>query len=276
MANDKKKVKAPRYKNPSRYRLDFVKENTLMTLWSVRMTRSRVWLASFATFAAFVALIWMVVAYTPLRRLLPGALHGDLRAQYIETAFRLDSLEQAAILNEAYLNNLLGIISGPDADAPVSDAARISVSDSLLAASELEKQFVRSYEEEERFNLSVLSPIAAEGMVFSAPAPMAAYVTTSPGINNIEIHAVGAMPATAVYRGTVISSTVTPEGLSVVVVQHPNDFISIYGGLTDVYVQRGDKIEASRRIGLVPAKGYLSFELWHNGSPLNPSEYIAV
>lgn len=270
------RTKSAGFRNPAHYRLDFIKENTFNTLWSVRMTRTRVWLVSIACFAAIAAFLWCVVAFTPLRQLLPGALHGDLRARYLDAAVRLDSLENITRINEAYISNLAEIFRGPETKPKLEEAPVVSVPDSLLSASEQEKQFVRSYEAEERFNLSVLAPIAAEGMLFSAPVPMAESARTLPGANSLEIHARGAMPATAVYRGTVISVTVRPDGKSVVVVQHPNDFISVYDGLTDVYIRRGDKVGAAQRIGAVPAKGTMQFELWHKGTPLNPAEYIAV
>ena len=233
--NKKRKGRAPGYKNPARYRLDFIKENTLNTLWSVRMTRTRVWIVSLASLAAIMALLWVVVAFTPLRQLLPGALKGDLPA--------------------------------------------VDVTDSLLAASEAEMQFVRSYEEEERFNISVLAPIAAEGMVFSSPLPSAislSDIVPTNGIKGITATANAVTPVSAVYRGTVISVATGADGLSTVTVQHPNDFLSVYQGLGDVFVEKGSKVEAARRIGNIPSKGRVVFELWHKGSPLDPAEFIAI
>ena len=252
------KQKAPKFHNPARYRLDFIKENTLMTLWSVRMTRSRVWIVSLASMAAILALLWVVVAFTPLRQLLPGALHGDLRAQYIDTALRLDSLEQAARLNDAYLANIIRIMEGSADTIPTTATAAIDIPDSLLAASDAERQFVRSYEDEERFNLSVLAPIAAEGMIFSQPT------------------ADGSSAVSAIYRGTVVGCSMNSLGLTTITIQHPNDFISVYEGLDEVFVKKGDKVAASQRLGHLPRGGALSFELWHKGSPLNPNDYLSL
>ena len=69
------------YKNPARYRLDFIKENTFNRLWTVRMTRVRVVIVSVAAMLALVALVWAVIVYTPLRHFVPGTLKGDLHAQ---------------------------------------------------------------------------------------------------------------------------------------------------------------------------------------------------
>lgn len=244
-------------KNPAIYRLDFIHENTFNRVWSVRMTTWRVVLVAAAVAAGVAAIVWCVMAYTPMRRLLPGALKYDLRAQYIEVALKLDSLEQAARANDAYIANLVNLMRGEAPEAPASAVevpeARI---DSLLAASEAEKAFVRRYEDEERFNLSVLAPIAAEGMVFTSPLPVQ-------GI------------AAAAYRGTVVSVAVGTDGLSTVTVQHPNDFISVYSGLREVYVDKGRKVAGGQRLGSAPGRERPGFELWHGGSQLNPEDYIS-
>lgn len=266
------------YKNPARYRLDFIKENTLNTLWSVRMTRTRVWLVSLGCIAAVLALLWVVVAFTPLRQLLPGALKGDLRAGYVDTSLRLDSLERAASINSAYLENIRRIFENDLDNTDENVAVTVDVNDSLLAASEAELQFMRSYEEEERFNVSVLAPIAAEGMVFSSPLPSAislSEIAPATGIKGVVASANSATPVSSVYRGTVVSVTVDGEGLSTVTIQHPNDFVSVYQGLGDVFVEKGAKVEAARRIGNIPARGRVLFELWHKGSALDPAEFIS-
>ena len=58
-------------KKHTHYRLDFVKENTFARLWSVRMTSIKVIIVSTAVIAGVAALLWLVLASTPMRRLLP-------------------------------------------------------------------------------------------------------------------------------------------------------------------------------------------------------------
>lgn len=265
------------YKNPARYRLDFIKENTFNRLWTVRMTRVRVVIVSVAAMLALVALVWAVIVYTPLRHFVPGTLKGDLRAQYLETALRLDSLEQNARANEAYLASVLAIMRGEtDSIVPAAVPAvpETPSADSLARASAAERRFVSRYEEEERFNLSVLAPIAAEGMIFASPVPSTATVESlaSGGVSAVQA---AVLPVSAVYRGTVTGIYYDNEGRAVVTVQHPNDFVSVYSGLTDVFVNKGAKVAASQRIGHTAAGRKLVFELWHNGALLAPGDYVA-
>lgn len=265
------------YKNPARYRLDFIKENTFNRLWTVRMTRVRVVIVSVAAMLALVALVWAVIVYTPLRHFVPGTLKGDLRAQYLETALRLDSLEQNARANEAYLASVLAIMRGEtDSIVPAAVPAvpETPSADSLARASAAERRFVSRYEEEERFNLSVLAPIAAEGMIFASPVPLTATVESlaSGGVSAVQA---AVLPVSAVYRGTVTGIYYDNDGRAVVTVQHPNDFVSVYSGLTDVFVNKGAKVAASQRIGHTAAGRRLVFELWHNGALLAPGDYVA-
>ena len=132
------------------YRLDFIAENTFNRVWSLRMSRPRVFLDAGACIAAVAALIFVLLAYTPLRQLMPGALHGDLRTRYIETALRVDSLENKVRINRAYIDNIATIMRGDDTDTLAYSDGMAAIelpsdADSLLAAGEAERDFVRCW-----------------------------------------------------------------------------------------------------------------------------------
>lgn len=272
------------YRNRRRYRLDFICENTFNRVWSVRMTRLKVVLATIAVIASISALISMLFMFTPLGSFLPGHMRGNIRAQYIDTALKIDSLERQAQLYDAYAQNIIGIISGslePDKPTYNSDDAEIGTLipiDSLRAASDAERRFVAQYEQTDRFNLSVLSPIAAEGMSFNAPVVVVNpdNLQTKDGENSVYIAINKLTPVSAIYRGTVISIYSVGEGKSAVVIQHPNDFISVYSGVSELFVKKGDKVHTGERIAHADGKTVttMRFELWHNGTELTPTDYI--
>lgn len=268
------------YKNPARFRLDFIKENTYNRIWSVRMTRAKVVMATAATVAAVAALIFVLIVFTPLRQLVPGTLKGDLRARYLDEALRIDSLENVVATNDAYISNILAVLAPPDSVAPLPAVGAAATqaatpTDTLLSASEAERAFVRRYEAEERFNLSVLAPIAAEGMLFTTPVGGTAYEAES-SADGARFSSGRLTAATAVYRGTVVGVYIADDGVGrSVTVQHPNDFVTVYSGLDDIFVRRGDKLVAGQRIGHAKEGRPFFFELWHGGTALDPAEYIA-
>lgn len=268
-----------RFKNPRRYRLDFIAENTFNRVWSVSFSRMRVIIVSVTIVAAIAALMFVILFFSPVSKLLPGRLEGNLRSQYIEMALRVDSLDERSRVNDAYIRNLRNILSAeqPQSDVkPAVDAAQTKiVSDTLMSASEAEQNFVRNYEEAERFNLSVLTPIAAEGMAFYSPV---SGTVNEPSVSEsgrkVEFSETGLVAVSSVYRGTVIDKYAGAGGLTTIVIQHPNDFVSKYEGLSEQFVGIGDKVSAGQRIGHSGNGLVFGFRLWHNGSATNPTDYI--
>lgn len=246
-----------------RWRLEVVNENTLIRVWSLRLPELRAWIVGGALVAALASLALLLALFTPLGQSLRGHLPGALRSQYVDLALQLDSLNARARVQQRYTDNIIAVLNSRSTDSvvaqPRSEATTGGIApDSLLPASENERLFVQQFESRERFNISVLSPIAAEGMVFEAPS------RDEDGIG----------PVTAIYRGTVVGISYNPRGLATVVVQHPNDFLSVYGALKDVYVGKGAKVTAAQRIGTASSDAPLQFELWRAGSQLDPLKYV--
>ena len=267
------------FSNPRRYRLDFIAENTFNRVWTIRFSRARLIVVSTMSVAAVAALMFVIIFFTPVRKLLPGRLEGDLRSRYVDMAMRLDSLELRSIANDRYMTNLRNILSGETDSAEVTDAVRKEISktkaDSLLAPSEAERQFVQLYEASDRFNLSVLTPIVAEGMAFYSPAPEALVEAVSnDNATSVSFTQADLLPVSATYRGTVVSVYNNAEGLKTVIVQHPNDFISLYSGLSECFTKPGARLLAGERIGHSGKGNTYTFELWHSGSATDPSDYV--
>lgn len=268
------------FRNPRRYRLDFIAENTFNRVWTLRFSRARIIIASILFISAIAALMFVLVFFTPVRKLLPGRLEGDLRSRYVDMAMRLDSIEQHSRANDLYITNLRNIMAG-NTDTTSTVAEQLSAysrvtADSMLAPSEAEREFVQLYEASDRFNLSVLTPIAAEGMAFYSPVPDAlTEPETDPKTKIVSFSQPDRLPVSATYRGSVINVYTDPAGLKTVIIQHPNDFVSIYSGLSDCFTTPGARVVAGERIGHSGLGNTFKFELWHNGASTDPTDYIA-
>ncbi|MCM1332848.1 MAG: M23 family metallopeptidase [Bacteroides sp.] len=234
-------------------------------------------------FIAITSMVSMLILLTPVRTLLPGYLKESQRQQVIASSIRVDSLLTHTELNSSYIANLQRILNMPGdtidlATSIVADS--IQEIDSLLPASVAEKQFVRRFEEQEKFNLKVLSPIAAEGLDFFPP--VAGAYTTSPREQqaiSVTLICAPKTPVTSVLSGTVIDChKIFGRGYTVII-QHPNGFISKYSGIASSLVNTGEKVEPGTPIGLsgdnsAEKDTQVIFELWHKGTPLNPWDYI--
>lgn len=243
-----------------RWRVEIVNENTLERTWSIVLSGVRVWLAAAVVIAAVGSLIAVIFTITPLGRLLPGHLDGDLRARYLDATLRVDSLETVVAENNRFLNNIVAVLGDELADSVGAGPTQVEATltpDSLLEATEAERMFVQQFDADRRYSISVLAPIAAQGMIFESPSE------STDGIGFVN----------AIYRGTVVSSSSDAAGFTIAI-QHPNDFISVYSGLDDIYITVGEKVSPGRRIGRTDSARPLRFELWHDGNRLNAEDYL--
>jgi murein DD-endopeptidase MepM/ murein hydrolase activator NlpD len=81
--------------------------------------------------------------------------------------------------------------------------------------------------------------------------------------------------------GTVIMTGWTMETGFVMMIQHQNNLVSVYKHNARLLKETGDRVWAGEAISIVGDSGelytsgqHLHFELWHNGEPLNPTDYI--
>jgi len=81
--------------------------------------------------------------------------------------------------------------------------------------------------------------------------------------------------------GTVIMASWTLETGWVIQIQHSNNLISVYKHNAELLKRVGDYVNVGEAIAIIGNSGelttgpHLHFELWFNGVPLNPEDYIS-
>lgn len=248
-------------KTRKRYRMVFINDNTLNTVWTLRLTRARVWALCGLCVAAIAALVVCVVVWSPVSYLLPGYMRPEQRRTTVDNTLRVDSLLAAAELQNAYLANIVSVLCDAGQSDPFTPEAPAEIDDTLMTATANERAFVESWLERERGTLSVLSPIVAEGMMFRSPAVGGVVADCADG----DLTVGRGEPIVAVADGIVVDVRTDESGRRIVAVQHSNDFLSITAGLSDVSVNPGRRVVAGQVLGRAGADGRISLAVWHQG-----------
>ena len=82
-------------------------------------------------------------------------------------------------------------------------------------------------------------------------------------------------PVYAIYNGIIESiNFVNPIVGVVIIINHGNDYFSVYNGNIEVSVMEGSEIKTSQKIGSIEKKNILSFQLWKNNTPINPEKWF--
>jgi len=266
------------------YKLSFLNENTLEEVFAFRLSRLTSLIILFLFIVSLVTLTSFVIIKTPIRNYLPGYLDAEVRQEMIRNALTADSLETRLSIQEKYLNNVGAILRGdmkvdevPTMDS-IKDPHNINLDKSKRTA-----EFVKNYEEDEKYNLNGLGTASgAEKAMFYKPVK--GIVSSSFDLKEkhyaVDIATTPSEPILATMKGMVIFTGFDPNSGYVIILQHPNGFVSIYKHSDKLLKSQGDTVGSGEAIALAGNTGNLStgvhlhFELWLDGKPVNPSDYI--
>ena len=288
MEEKKRQKWARRLKN--RYRFVIMNEDTFEEKASFNLRALNVFVTTGLVIMLLITLTTFLIAFTPLREYIPGYADVKSRRQLISLMQKTDSLQLALNARDLYLTNLRSIINGripgdsvvlqPNTDQRYDTIKTLSksLSDSLLRA-EIESQDPFSLHLSDDASLGN----SIRGFLFFPPLKGTLTTRFDPVMKHFGVDIVGPAnePIKSTLDGTVILSNFTSETGWVIGIQHNNNLLSFYKHNSALLKKAGDYVKAGEVIAVIGSSGELSsgphlhFELWFNGSPLDPLKYIA-
>lgn len=240
-----------------------------------------------------IVLVTYLIAFTPLREYIPGYTDVSLNRRVYEMERRADSLETVFRQKDLYINNLKKIIMGDDFESDSINSLLTKTSEThfdnkAVKNSKKDSLFRIEYENETRNNLFsnvISSDNHQEFKLVSFFAPINGIVTNH--FNREQKHYGTDLVSSnnsvikATADGTVIYSDWTVDNGYCIGIQHNGNLFSVYKHNAVLLKEDGDFVNAGDAIAIYGNSGSLStgphlhFELWYNGTPLNPEDYIS-
>ena len=268
-----------------KYRISILNENTLVESWHVRLSRFSVFIYASVFIIITFVLLTILILHTSIRYYLPGYEDSGNRIQIIKESMRADSLQQHMALQAAYLDIIKTVIAGDiqvDSIMPSDSLGQVHRMNMLIEKSKIEAEFCEKFEEKEKYNLSIIdTKIDEDSYVFFRPNRG----TISSRFNLLEQH-YGIRMVTApdenilsIFAGMVIYAAYTIESEWAIIVQHENNYLSVYKNTARLLRKVGDTVKAGETIAIGPnitnnTAEQFYFELWKDGHAVNPEEYI--
>lgn len=286
MSKKKKNKGKFRRKLTHKYRLVVLNEDTFEEKLTFKLTRLNVFIfGSIFSIVLIVGTIFLI-AFTPLKEYIPGYSSTRLKREATELVYKVDSLEQVLEVNNKYIDNVRELLTGKISEV-VFDKDSIFESiqtekDSLdLSPSDADMEFRQDIESIDRYSLFSEATKDAD-IVFFAPVVGTVTDGYDPQLKHFAIDIAVEMgtPVKSVADGTVIFAEWTAQTGHVVIVEHIRGFISIYKHNTALHKEQGDLVKSGEVIASAGNTGELStgphlhFELWSDGYPVNPINYI--
>ncbi|GJM62210.1 peptidoglycan DD-metalloendopeptidase family protein [Persicobacter diffluens] len=239
-------------------------------------------------FFTVVFFLSLVLVKTILKQWLDPEFENRQQArELIELRASVDSLMLSVEQKDIFLKNIEDILQGRDGQEVKEETERQNtkaVEKDISDGSGLDSIFRAEFENMSldelggKYNEGPLADISffkpADGILSSAFDPLSDHW-------GVDIVAGKDEPIKAIANGTVLMSTWTQETGNVLVIQHPNNLISVYKHNSELLVSEGRMVRSGEIIAIMGNSGELStgphlhFEIWFNGHAVNPSDFIA-
>ena len=264
------------------YKIVVSNEETFEEKLSFRTNKINVFFVLFLYSILLIVFTISIVFFTQLREMVPGYSSTDLLNQAIYLTKKTDSLENELKLNNKFYKSIESVLSGRADEIIYKDTL---VLDNNLEDSEQQAVFpnsedsiLRRYvENEDKFNLTK-NELVIENKMFVSPIKGEITQQFDPSNNHfaLDLSADVGTPVKAVLDGKIIFSEWSVDTGYVLIVDHGDNIISVYKHNSkslkeqNIFVKAGEVIAYSGNQGTLSTGPHLHFELWKNGTPINP------
>ena len=198
---------------------------------------------------------------------------------------RADSLLRQMDLQATYLDMVKNVITGElhvDSVFLTDSMEQVSMMKDLIEKSKNEEEFCRNFEEKEKFNLLLTdTKINENSYVFFRPnrGAISSHFNLLEQQYGIRMLTTPNENILSVLAGTVIYAAYTIESAWTIIIQHENNYLSVYKNNTRLLRKSGDTVKSGETIAIGPnvtnnTAEQFYFELWKDGHAVNPEEYI--
>ena len=268
LANSKERNKKFKISSKSTYRMVILNDETFEEVSSHKLTLRNIYVLISSFVVALGLLIVACIVFTPVKKLIPGYADFESNPKFIQITQDLESIQDSIAAQEIYLSSLRQLLT--------ADGSTLKLD-----------RDIKPIQSPAPANLTIVEPKGAISLTnkqISPPIQGLISLQFDPKINHfgIDILAPKDSPIKAISEGHVISSGWNLETGHTIGIQHANRLISFYKHNQKNLKKEGDFVKAGEAIAIIGNSGTLSdgphlhFELWYNGIPVNPEDYIKL
>jgi len=268
-----------------KFHIVLVNEKTLEKRQIFTSSRLQIILTSALAFITLLSLVFLIIYFTPLKEYFRGYTSTELRESSFDNAIKLDSLESLYLMQKNYISSVKDLLAGKIDFVDLSndslrennlinnlDFVKTNTEDSILRA---------IVEEEDKYNLIDINAEKLSAVLFSpAKGGISSEFNLQDKHYGIDITLPVNSPIYSISDGRVIFSEWTAETGYVIIIKHLNGLISSYKHNSSLSKNQGESVRTGEIIGFSGNTGqltsgpHLHFELWFEGEPVDPLNFI--
>ena len=267
------------------FQLVVVNNKTLEKRTIFSASRIKIILVSLFGFAVLLSAVFLIIYFTPLKEYFRGYTSTELRASSLNNAIKLDSLEGLYLIQNNYISSLKKLLAGEIDFEDLSQDSLLeaySINDLDLVNINAEDSILRAIvEEEDKYNPTNINIDQLSVVLFKpANGGISSEFSLQEKHFGIDITLPENSAVYSVSDGRVLFAEWTSETGFVIIIEHLNGLTSVYKHNSSLsktqgeYVRRGEVIGFSGNTGELTSGPHLHFELWFEGDPVDPLDFI--
>jgi len=226
-------------------------------------------------------LLFFIIGKTKLGAQIFGAKQSIDKTDILDQRMRLDSLKAKIDAQDKYIKNMNNVLFGTiTTDSMPEEGKEINIDLSKIKDNPSKAELkVAENVKADQYTTS----IAEDREIVHFFSPIRGYVSQK--FDQKDHQAVDIVAKQDAYflaclSGTVIYSDFSSKDGYVLIIEHSNNFTSIYKHTKSILKKRGDRVQVGEIIGIVGNTGanstgpHLHFELWLNQKAVDPTKYI--
>ena len=268
------------------YKVVVSSEDTFEEKFAFKASKINIFVLMLVYSVILISFTISIVFFTQLRELVPGYSSSDLLNRAFYLTQKTDSLERQIELNNKFYKSIEDVLSGKTDEFIERDNIPI---DSGLNEKNLfsispnsEDSILRNYvDSQDKFNLTKNELIIENKMFFS---PIKGDITQAFNFEEnhfaIDVAADIGTPVKSILDGKILFSEWSVDTGHVIIVDHGDNIVSVYKHNSkslkeqNDFVQAGEVIAYSGNQGSLSSGPHLHFELWKNGTPIDPEPLL--
>ena len=268
------------------YKVVVSSEDTFEEKFAFKASKINIFVLMLVYSVILISFTISIVFFTQLRELVPGYSSSDLLNRAFYLTQKTDSLERQIELNNKFYKSIEDVLSGKTDEFIERDNIPI---DSSLNQKNLfsifpnsEDSILRNYvDSQDKFNLTKNELVIENKMFFS---PIKGDITQPFNFEEnhfaIDVAADIGTPVKSILDGKILFSEWSVDTGHVIIVDHGDNIVSVYKHNSkslkeqNDFVQAGEVIAYSGNQGSLSSGPHLHFELWKNGTPIDPKPLL--
>lgn len=273
----------------TRYQLIIRNEENFAEKTTVPFTYSKIVLFSVVFFVVLLLISLFMVKTILAKWFDPAHEQMEANRKLNELALRVDSLAVEVDRKDRFIANFQRVLSGDTSE--FVDPGQIMTSDDPIPVRQSstdpntqDTAFRNNFEKSDLSLISYSSIKYRELQETFFYTPITGFISdhfdAKKGHYGVDIVTKTNEPVKCIADGMVVISSWTQDSGYVIAIQHRGNLISLYKHNSQLLKKVGTFVSAGDIISIVGNSGemtdgpHLHFELWYNGNPVNPEEFV--